>query len=470
MHLTLRLAGLFCLIGFCLGGFFSSWGQAEEAVVADPPAAPSASASSPAASSVLADYIAKEDLSSGWVKVREGKIGRAEYVELILTSQTWRGIVWKHRLLLIKPPKVDQSKQAVMVIAGGAWKDKFEDPDFQQKIPKESALFGIIAEQLQSPLVLLLNVPQQPIFDGLVEDAIISLTFDKYLETEDPEWPLLLPMVKSAVRGMDAAQDFCKDKWSIDIDSFTVTGASKRGWTTWLVGAIDERVTAIAPMVIDMLGMDVQMEHQIDAWGKLSHKIKVYTDRDIPQRMDTPAGKALRSIVDPFSYRDMLTQPKLIIIGTNDHYWPIDALNLYWDDLVGQKHILYVPNNRHGLKDFPRVLGTLGALHEQARGGEKLPDLKWSFDLAGEQLTLQIDSDQSPKQVNIWTASSDSRDFRESKWTMLPATENGKGYVHHLDIPEKGYKAILGEAVYQRGPFPFYLSTNVRVISAAEVE
>ena len=42
------------------------------------------------------------------------------------------------------------------------------------------------------------------ILGGMVEDEAISYTFAQFLKTGDPEWPLLLPMVKSAVRGMDA--------------------------------------------------------------------------------------------------------------------------------------------------------------------------------------------------------------------------------------------------------------------------
>ena len=43
--------------------------------------------------------------------------------------------------------------------------------------------------------------------------------------------------------------------------------------------------------------------------------------------------------------------PKMIINGTNDPYWPLDALNTYWDDLKGEKWLLYVPNAGHDLRE-----------------------------------------------------------------------------------------------------------------------
>ena len=59
------------------------------------------------------------------------------------------------------------------------------------------------------------TVPNQPLLfadenTARQEDAIIAYSFDKYLDGGDDQWPVLLPMVKSAVRAMDTAQESFK--------------------------------------------------------------------------------------------------------------------------------------------------------------------------------------------------------------------------------------------------------------------
>ena len=75
----------------------------------------------------LPDYVAKPDASYRWVKKHAGTVLTASYAELILTSQTWRNIVWKHQLFLIKPAALQpDTKQALLYITGGNWNDRLE--------------------------------------------------------------------------------------------------------------------------------------------------------------------------------------------------------------------------------------------------------------------------------------------------------------------------------------------------------
>lgn len=415
----------------------------------------------------LAEYVKKPDASYKWVKRQEREIGGIKFVELILTSQTWQGITWKHQLYVAKPAEMKNPEQGLLLISGGGWRDELEQPADPQKndLPAEATILSQVVKQLKAPIALLSQVPFQPIFDGLTEDAIIAYTFDKYLTTGDAEWPLLLPMAKAAVRAMDATQEFAKQEWQVEIKNFTVTGASKRGWTTWLTGAVDPRATAIAPMVIDTLNMPAQMKHQLASWGEFSEQIKDYTRRGLQQKMDTPEGRALNAIVDPYTYREKLTQPKLLIMGTNDPYWTLDACNLYWNDLLGEKRLLYVPNKGHGVDDFARLIGSIGALHRQAAGQLVLPNLKWDLQDGDGKVTLVVESDVEPTKVLAWTTTASTRDFRESKWSSTPAKKVDGKFVYELAAPAAGYAAVFGEAVYKAEGLPYFLSTNVKILA-----
>ena len=418
-------------------------------------------------SGALAKYVAQPDDSYRWVKRYEGKTNGATFVELTLTSQTWKGTVWKHQLYVIRPSEVADPAQAILLIAGGSWTDDLAKPvEGDYKLPAEAALLAAIAQRVKSPVAVLKQVPQQPIFEGLKEDAAISYTFEQFLKTKDATWPLLLPMVKSAVRGMDAVQDFNKKEWGLDIRNFTLTGASKRGWTTWLTASVDPRVNAFAPMVIDMLNMAVQMKHQVATFGAFSEEIADYTQRGIQQQSDSEGGRLLQSIVDPYSYRALLLQPKLILLGTNDRYWPLDALNNYWPDLVGEKHILYVPNNGHGLNDFARVTGTIAALHREAAGHGRMARLTWKLQDDARRLLLSVTSDTPPKSVSAWIAAATTRDFRESKWASQPMSAADGAYQYELPLPAAGFAAMFGEAVFESDGMPYYLSTNVKIVKA----
>jgi PhoPQ-activated pathogenicity-related protein len=413
----------------------------------------------------LAAYVAKPDDTYAWRIQRRYRHSDAELVELHLESQTWQGTLWKHQLLLIRPQRIDDERHGVLIVGGGRWRDEYETGTTDGPLPEDGELFVAIARALRSPVMVLGQVPHQPLFD-LSEDRLIAYTFERYLATGDTEWPLLLPMVKSVVRAFDASSAASEQEWQAPIERFTLLGGSKRGWTTWLTAAVDARVTALAPIVIDALNMEEHFPHQVEVWGAPSEEIRPYTDSGLHTILGSAAGRALRQIVDPFSYRAAITQPKLVILATNDAYFPLDSANLYWDGLAEPKHLLYLPNEPHSIRGYGPLVRSLRALHAAAGRGELLPLLAWQYRWQGEGLTLCIRSQPEARRLRLWRAVSADRDFRDARWSSSREPRRSAGRFD-LARPAAGYVAVFGEATFGAGRRAFALSTNLAVMAAA---
>ncbi|PZX55824.1 PhoPQ-activated pathogenicity-related family protein [Algoriphagus chordae] len=407
----------------------------------------------------LADYLAKPNPQFQFtVKDSLNHAGLTQY-ELELTSQEWKGMVWKHRLVILKPSKINSDK-ALLYIGGG--KSENGSPVYRDRDDEIVRNMGKIALQNQSLVALVFQVPNQPIFGGMTEDEIISYTLHQFQETGDLEWPALFPMVKSASTAMDAIVGFSEKSLATPIQSFVLTGASKRGWTTWLTGSQDARVTGIAPMVIDVLNMPTSLQYQIEAWADYSVEIQDYVDLGIPQQASSELGLATMDLVDPYSYRAKLHMPKLIFIGTNDPYWPVDAVKNYIDSIPGQNNLIYIPNVGHDLGDGRVALQALEAFVAYQNAGESLPELLTTIS-KGDWGLLIIDlkaSGQEPSKIELWEAESvEDKDFRDEKFTSKKLKYGGANVI---SLPSEGQKAFY-LAYYFKSPTgkEFYVSSRM---------
>lgn len=414
----------------------------------------------PAETDPLREYVAAKDESFGWRLHATHDLGsRGSAAVLRLTSQTWRGMEWTHWLAIARPAAIRHPEHALLVVGGGSRRSGAPDASF-----KEARLLTRLAVATGTVVVHLGQVPNQPILGDRYEDAIISLTFEKFLRTGDPTWPCLLPMVKSAVRAMDAVQGFSRERRLSEPKRFVVTGASKRGWTTWLTAAVDDRVVAIAPRVIDTLNMPAQMRLQRLSFGGYSERIHDYTERGLPDRLAEPGARKLLDIVDPYSYRERFTMPKLIQLGTNDRYWPVDALKLYLGDLPGESLIHYVPNAGHGLG--AGAAEALAAFYACVVEGRPRPRFRWETRRSGDGATTTIVAQDAPRRVELFRASAATRDFRDSRWSgrEIPAAGEGR-YQLRVEAPASGYAAFFGRLTYE-SPLggAWTLATNVEVL------
>jgi PhoPQ-activated pathogenicity-related protein len=337
-------------------------------------------------------------------------------------------------------------------------------------------LFGMeVARQTKAPVAVLYGVPNQPLLDGKKEDALIAETFVRTLETKDFNWPLLFPMVKSVVKAMDALQAFGKQEWKVEVTRFVISGGSKRGWTSWLTAATqDPRVVAIAPMVIDTLNMQEQMAHQKKSFGEYSEMIRDYTARGLVPLPPGEDAKKLWSMVDPYFYREKRTLPKLMILGNNDRYWTVDALNLYWDGLKGDKYVTYVPNAGHNLvqkgttpdQERARMLNALSAFGRAQVTGKPLPKLTWKHDDVDGQMRVRVEATPEPKGARLWAATSKTRDFRESTWKDQPAKVEKGTVVGLMTPPKEGFLAFYAEMDFEMDGISYTLCTQIRVAEA----
>jgi PhoPQ-activated pathogenicity-related protein len=412
----------------------------------------------------LKSYLNNGDTSFKWELKDTFTEGDVTGYNLLLTSQQWREHTWKHQLTILVP-KENNYDGALLFITGGS--NKNSEPNWS-KVDKLWSPLGKLALENKAIVVLLKQAPNQPLYGGLTEDALISYTLHQFKQDGDYSWPLLFPMVKSAVRSMDAVQQFASQQLKHDVKRFVVSGASKRGWTTWLSGAIDDsRVKAIAPMVIDVLNMPVNLQYQLTTYGTYSEQIEDYVKLEIPQSAATAQGKAINDMIDPYSYRANLTVPKLIFMGTNDEYWTIDAIKHYFNDIPGKNRIHYVPNAGHDLGGGKQAFQALGAFFGTTLQNKEYPLPSWKTIPGKKAVTVDISTDKKDLlDVIVWSATSTDKDFRNETWTAQPV---GAGTASNLKVevpyPTEGFKAFYVDMKY-RGPSGGEYTVSTRAFMA----
>jgi PhoPQ-activated pathogenicity-related protein len=374
--------------------------------------------------------------------------------------------LWKHWLTLIKPNNATSDK-ALLWINGGS--NRSSTPDAPDK------LIAGIAMAANAVVVDLKQVPNQPLTfpDGggpRSEDGIIAYTFVKFMETGDATWPLLLPMVKSAVRAMDTVQKHLKslDTGAMDIKQFVISGGSKRGWTTWLTAAVDKRVVAIAPAVIDVLNMDEQMTHHFAAYGFYSQAIEDYENLNVFDKLGSSEAVPLLELVDPYEYRDRYARlPKFMINSSGDQFFLPDSAQFYYDDLPGEKYIRYVPNTDHGLggSDAPQ---SLMSFFQSILAGADRPKYSWTVK---DDHSIEVTTATQPMAAKLWQATNPkTRDFRleiiGKVWESSDLSEQGPGrYIAKVPEPAEGWTAFFVELSYPSDSgFLHKFTTEVHVV------
>jgi len=454
-----------------VAGLLTGCGEKTKSPAQPAEAAPAVDRIKASPPTALDRYVAAPDTNYQWQVVTNFSQPGVKIHVLAMTSQAWltskevNKPTWKHYLTIAVPDEATNTT-ALLVISGGS--NEKPGPS------KPDNTMMMIAMSAKTVVANLNNIPSEPLIfpdrtNSLTEDGIIAYTWDKYLRTGDEKWPLRLPMTKAAVRAMDTITAFCATETGgkHNVEKFFVTGASKRGWTTWTTAIVDSRVMGIAPIVIDVLNVEPSLVAHFESYGFFAPAVGNYSKERIMDWLGTPECHRLMQIEDPYEYRARLTLPKFVITAAGDQFFPTDSAQFYYDQLPGMKYLRTVPNADHGMKGTEGWM-SLMAFYYTLVNGNPLPQFDWKHEAPGE---VQITTRTEPFEVRVWEATNpDARDFRlESfgpNWeSRLVDVQKSGRYMIRVPKPAKGWTAYFVELQFNSNLMaPHVFTTDVRVV------
>lgn len=233
----------------------------------------------------LFDYIAIEDPLYSWDDIGHSFLGatnhgayRAHVINMtsgsFLNESIVDHVIWWHYIVLITP--LDHplaSTEEAFFWTACADPGTNSDPS---SLPDATDLDVLIAAEVVTlthiPTFVIFTNPNQPIVwtddpqhRHRTSDALLAMSFYESIRMGYP--PIFFPMVRANIRALDAVQQWTRQRFEWNLQSFVAGGGSKWGWLTWLFAAVDDRVVAFVPVVFDLLRWKVNVHHQWKSYG-----------------------------------------------------------------------------------------------------------------------------------------------------------------------------------------------------------
>eukprot|EP00759_Apiculatamorpha_spiralis_P003195 PhF_6_TR11541/c0_g1_i2/m.18534 len=429
-----------------------------------------------------------------------------------LTSQCWLNsslvdrTVWWHHLVVVIPDVINPQAKSfggLLYITGNS---NNNPNDYPSATDEDIIVCASIAVASKTVGAVLYQVPNQPLtfpwdpwhVNGRSEDAAIAITWWHFV-VKDPSQPyyiLELPMAKSAVKALDALEViFPKYTNGVVPSEFYVAGASKRGWTTWLVGVVDavtkKRVGGIIPIVLDALNFREFAHRQWRSYGAWSFALQDYYAVNFTAYFDAPNTHTMQTIIDPYFYKERLTMAKLALNAGGDEFQLVDDQRFWAKDMPGEMNTLLVKNAEHSMvTGVLECLQSAGAFVQGLMAKYPRPTYSWDIDATTGRITLT--TGVKPKSVSVAYAVSGggiSQGKRDFRWAALNATPciakvfgacvrpilwfntnatvlSDTSYTALIPPPAGAWVAFMIEVQFDNpvGVDPFYFSTPASVL------
>jgi PhoPQ-activated pathogenicity-related protein len=155
-------------------------------------------------------------------------------------------------------------------------------------------------------------------------------------------------------------------------------------------------------------------------------------------------------------------------------------LNSYWDDLKGEKYLLYVPNAGHDLREMDkdgakqllpnRAVNTLSAFCKCQVFDKPMPKWSWKVDVKPTEIGWVAEFGSPWRKHRLHVAESATRDFRKSRWSDQQFVESKDGASNRTGMtlrqPASGCTAGYMEMEFDVDGLPLALTTQLRILEA----
>lgn len=412
----------------------------------------------PANANALDDYVSKADPNFKWHNTGHNfttVFGGTAYV-LNVTSQQWldasrgvgpNGAIWTHQVVLVVPKHVVNGNVSIGYLTGGCNNGEPDKPP--SKTDEDLLVVDETTWAAKSPGIVVYQIPNcpyvfptDPLQKKRSEDALIAYAWGMFINDTDhnPEWLPRLAMTKAAMAAFKATEEFASQfnikaplqpgqlvATDIAIKGWVVAGASKRGWTTWMVGAVKcptcPNIVGIAPLVPIVPAMAKEIHRMIQSYNGFTFAFTDYTDLNLPSKVNDPVFQKLLDLVDPLNYMDddrLGRLPKTVVLSSNDEFMMFDWSNIWSEDISGEFHLLIAPNSEHSLSTgIPEILSTLGAFVASIASGQTSadrPKFKYEYSEKDGAVSVMIPDDVPHGKVRLRHAETMQDVRRDFRW------------------------------------------------------
>ena len=371
-------------------------------------------------------------------------------LDAALTSQQWQGALWNHNIRLVLPPTSPATDVAVV---------------FLGELPPHKTLAKAV-DETGLACASMDNLPS-PSF-GYDVDHLLAYAAGQYLKTQDASWSPAAPMVKAVMRGLDALQDLSAREGNHRRTQFILVGHGRMGWTAWMAAAADPRVIGIVVLGCDDVNLPAQSASMpAPALADPPQQLPPFLrDANLPG-LRNRTGRALLAMIDPYTYRQRIAVPKLIISGGNDELSDVGAVDRFWPGLVGPRYRLMLANTEHSAEPSDaKAFSTIFQFARLTALGRPMPQFIATFEPLADQPRFELNAPSSAQRAVVWYGSTTAHDYHKTFWSPRPmtATETRGAYrTFTTDVPKAGpnLSAAYAEIEFEVDAHAFWLSTRV---------